>query len=138
MDDRPVNSIALVHEPVKQNLRSVHAGVNVRPGCAPAVVADLREFRRDFCGRCWILHSREPLCTMGLLEDGGEGGSRTHEPGFTRLPAFEAGSFDHSDTSPRWLNHSNGGAPAGQRWSRYAKNSHGAAANIKLRAGRIF
>jgi len=32
---------------------------------------------------------------------GGEGGSRTHEPGFARLPAFEAGSFDHSDTSPR-------------------------------------
>src|SRR6267154_1768923 len=34
MDDRPVNSIALVHEPVKQNLRSVHAGVTVRLGCA--------------------------------------------------------------------------------------------------------
>src|SRR3981189_2277932 len=81
MDDRPVNSIALVHEPVKQNLRSVHAGVNVRPGCAPAVVADLREFRRDCCARCWILHSREPLCTMGLFEDGGEGGIRPIECG---------------------------------------------------------
>ena len=76
----------------------------------------------DSCARSWILRWREPLCTMGLLEDGGEGGSRTHEPGFARLPAFEAGSFDHSDTSPRWLNHSNGGAAAGQRWSRYAKN----------------
>ena len=32
---------------------------------------------------------------------GGEGGIRTHEPGFARLPAFEAGSFNHSDTSPR-------------------------------------
>src|SRR6266566_8702346 len=31
MDDRPVNSIALVHEPVKQNIRSVYAGVTVRP-----------------------------------------------------------------------------------------------------------
>ena len=32
---------------------------------------------------------------------GGEGGSRTHEPGFARLPAFEAGSFNRSDTSPK-------------------------------------
>ena len=31
---------------------------------------------------------------------GGEGGIRTHEPGFARLPAFEAGSFNRSDTSP--------------------------------------
>ena len=46
---------------------------------------------------------------------GGEGGSRTHEPGFARLPAFEAGSFDHSDTSPRWLSHSSGRAATGQR-----------------------
>src|SRR5579864_5187056 len=38
---------------------------------------------------------------MGLLRYGGEGGSRTHEPGFARLPAFEAGSFNRSDTSPR-------------------------------------
>src|SRR5258706_14830642 len=52
---------------------------------------------------------------MGLLEDGGEGGSRTHEPGFARLPAFEAGSFDHSDTSPQGLRHFNGGAATGQR-----------------------
>src|SRR5579872_2169630 len=50
-----------------------------------------------------------------FLRYGGEGGSRTHEPGFARLPAFEAGSFDHSDTSPRWLSHSSGGAAAGQR-----------------------
>src|SRR5882762_8263652 len=59
-----------------------------------------------------------PRITPGLddLENsGGEGGSRTHEPGFARLPAFEAGSFDHSDTSPRWLSHSNGGAATGQR-----------------------
>ena len=34
-------------------------------------------------------------------DHGGEGGIRTHEPGFARLPAFEAGSFNHSDTSPR-------------------------------------
>jgi hypothetical protein len=33
--------------------------------------------------------------------DGGEGGIRTHEPGFARLPAFEAGSFNRSDTSPQ-------------------------------------
>src|SRR5713101_4217197 len=32
---------------------------------------------------------------------GGEGGIRTHEPSFARLPAFEAGSFNRSDTSPR-------------------------------------
>ena len=32
---------------------------------------------------------------------GGEGGIRTHEPGFARPPAFEAGSFNRSDTSPR-------------------------------------
>src|SRR5467141_4364636 len=31
MDDRPVNSIAPLHEPVKQNIRSVYAGVTVRP-----------------------------------------------------------------------------------------------------------
>ena len=55
---------------------------------------------------------------------GGEGGSRTHEPGFARLPAFEAGSFDHSDTSPRWLSHSNGGAAAEQRRMRHKKNLH--------------
>ena len=65
------------------------------------------------------------LCSMDVhsttgwdsIRYGGEGGSRTHEPGFARLPAFEAGSFDHSDTSPRWLSHSNGGATAGQRRS---------------------
>ena len=34
---------------------------------------------------------------------GGEGGIRTHEPAFGRLPAFEAGSFNRSDTSPRRL-----------------------------------
>jgi hypothetical protein len=32
---------------------------------------------------------------------GGEGGIRTHEPAFGRLPAFEAGSFNRSYTSPR-------------------------------------
>src|SRR6266568_8481276 len=36
----------------------------------------------------------------GHLDYGGEGGIRTHEPGFARLPAFEAGSFNRSDTSP--------------------------------------
>ena len=56
---------------------------------------------------------------------GGEGGSRTHEPGFARLPAFEAGSFDHSDTSPRWQSHSNGGAVAGQRQRWWEKDQHG-------------
>ena len=35
------------------------------------------------------------------LKSGGEGGIRTHEPSFARLPAFEAGSFNRSDTSPR-------------------------------------
>ena len=34
-------------------------------------------------------------------KSGGEGGIRTHEPSFARLPAFEAGSFNRSDTSPR-------------------------------------
>src|SRR5262249_39255648 len=34
---------------------------------------------------------------------GGEAGIRTQEPGITRLTAFEAVSFDHSDTSPRHL-----------------------------------
>ncbi len=38
---------------------------------------------------------------MGFEKYGGEGGIRTHEPSFARLPAFEAGSFNRSDTSPR-------------------------------------
>jgi hypothetical protein len=50
------------------------------------------------------------------FKHGGEGGSRTHEPGFARLPAFEAGSFDHSDTSPQQELHSSGDLIAGQRW----------------------
>ena len=39
-------------------------------------------------------------CTLRYGKSGGEGGIRTHEPGFARLPAFEAGSFNRSDTSP--------------------------------------
>ncbi len=40
------------------------------------------------------------MMVMGKYEYGGERGIRTHEPGFARLPAFEAGSFNRSDTSP--------------------------------------
>src|SRR5258707_13212610 len=58
---------------------------------------------------------------------GGEGGSRTHEPGFARLPAFEAGSFDHSDTSPRGLRHSSGGAATGQSRTSERINTENAA-----------
>src|SRR6266852_9409733 len=51
---------------------------------------------------------------LGRL-NGGEGGIRTHEPAFGRLPAFEAGSFNRSDTSPQGFVHSSEGSAAGQR-----------------------
>ena len=31
---------------------------------------------------------------------GGEGGIRTHDPVFNRIPLFESGAFSHSATSP--------------------------------------
>ena len=51
-------------------------------------------------GRCRRLRVACPRQADADI-DGGEGGIRTHEPGFARLPAFEAGSFNRSDTSPR-------------------------------------
>src|ERR1700682_962245 len=72
----------------------------------------------------------------GLQRYGGEGGSRTHEPGFARLPAFEAGSFDHSDTSPRWLSHSNGGVAVEQRRRCREMNLRGERATTPQRTHR--
>src|SRR5258708_3805294 len=45
---------------------------------------------------------------------GGEGGIRTHRRVSPTL-AFEASSFNRSDTSPQLCSHSNGAATAGQR-----------------------
>jgi hypothetical protein len=54
--------------------------------------------------------------TTGLvcLKYGGEGGIRTHGRVSPTL-AFEASSFNRSDTSPQRQSHSSGGATAGQR-----------------------
>ena len=41
--------------------------------------------------------------TSAENKNGGEGGIRTHEPR-KGLLAFEASSFDHSDTSPQFAN----------------------------------
>jgi hypothetical protein len=58
----------------------------------------------DCVGENSRFHSTDPTNSKEgksvTNRDGGEGGIRTHEtvPG---LPAFEAGSFNRSDTSPR-------------------------------------
>src|ERR1700680_1077067 len=49
-----------------------------------------------------------------LFRYGGEGGIRTHGRVSPTL-AFEASSFNRSDTSPQRQSHSSGGAAAGQR-----------------------
>ena len=57
---------------------------------------------------------------------GGEGGIRTHEPGFARLPAFEAGSFNRSDTSPRRSGHSNTQTESDKRTAEGAEDTEDA------------
>ncbi len=51
----------------------------------------------DKSGQSGLNHS------AGLLQNrknGGEGGIRTHDPGFARIPLFESGALSHSATSP--------------------------------------
>ncbi len=60
-------------------------GFELEPGCAREHAGEIPRERSG---------SRD-------TKHGGEGGIRTHEPSFARLPAFEAGSFNRSDTSPQ-------------------------------------
>jgi hypothetical protein len=43
---------------------------------------------------------RQALNFIKILSYGGEGGIRTHDPVFDRIPLFESGAFSRSATSP--------------------------------------
>ena len=46
-------------------------------------------------------NGRQPLVKFDKVKfPGGEGGIRTHDPAFNRIPLFESGAFSHSATSP--------------------------------------
>src|SRR6266568_4174168 len=84
-------------------------------GCDTNVVAVVRTFE-DITGPALRLahqsfaHSGQSV----IRRIGGEGGIRTHEP-VSRLHAFQACSFNRSDTSPR-------GAPALSRRPNFGKD----------------
>jgi hypothetical protein len=123
---RPIQGVveSLTFEPTRLfNPKYFRCGVQEPGKFGPFCLFPKMTLRLSFALRLMSLPPRQTpklqtIRNKGPEGYGGEGGSRTHEPGFARLPAFEAGSFDHSDTSPRWLRHSNGGAAAGQRRTR--------------------
>jgi hypothetical protein len=77
--------------------RAPSASSDISPGPNPTRGTICYRNARTF--QLWRLRTTS-LKSNHMKFRGGEGGIRTHDPAFNRIPLFESGAFSHSATSP--------------------------------------